>query len=378
MLKCIYNGADEITATFSKREHIFPKCVGGVCCLPAGYVSDQANSFFSNLERDFARENPLVALPRMFTPPMGRKRHTNREKVCVMRDIDGGTGYSLGVVKNGTPVSLNQIIITSELPAEIPKGFSARVVLTPSMTLTHEQMTANFWERLSAYNGYPFCIKDHHLPSHTYLLGLQDNRWFLALPQNENPEQIKPRLAKLVKGLAKMRVEQIISSDCTMLRSVQHHVETNLAFSFNLGESLRVYAKIAINCLAMLKGQNFVLQSTFDAIRAAVMTGKGIDKLAWFVAGPNPALTSLQFFSKQLPLGKMAHCTTFIQDAGQTLFAVVTLFGQDGVMIRLGHVSERVGPDCYICDWENHAEYTMMEAVVKICHDDEKGWQKLP
>ena len=98
MLKCIYSGADETAATFSEQEHIFPKCIGGVRCLPLGYVSDEVNQSFSKMELGFARENPIVVTRRMFSPPMGRKKHTNREKIGIMRDTDHGTGYHLGIV----------------------------------------------------------------------------------------------------------------------------------------------------------------------------------------------------------------------------------------------------------------------------------------
>lgn len=151
MPKCIFSGADETAATFSEREHIFPKCIGGVRCLPLGYVSDEINHSFSKMELGFARENPIVVTRRMFSPPMGRKKHTNREKIGIMRDTDHGTGYHLGIVRNCTPISLNQLVITSELPPEIPKGFPVHVILAPSATLTHEQQAIQFWKRLSAY-----------------------------------------------------------------------------------------------------------------------------------------------------------------------------------------------------------------------------------
>lgn len=227
MLKCIYSGADETAATFSEREHIFPKCIGGVRCLPLGYVSDEVNQSFSKMELGFARENPTVVTRRMFSPPMGRKKHTNREKIGLMMDTDHGTGYHLGTVQNGTPISLNQLVITSELPPEIPKGFPVHVTLAPSATLTHEQQAIQFWRRLSEYNGCPVCIKDAELPLHTYLLGEHDKRWFLALHKSENLELVKPRLVKLVDAVSKIRPEQFFSADSASVKLVQHHVETH-------------------------------------------------------------------------------------------------------------------------------------------------------
>ena len=72
MSQCIYTGADAATESFSKAEHIFPKCIGGIHTLPKGWVCDRINHSFSALELGFARQNPTVAMTRMFLPPMGR------------------------------------------------------------------------------------------------------------------------------------------------------------------------------------------------------------------------------------------------------------------------------------------------------------------
>lgn len=66
-------------------------------------------------------------------------------------------------------------------------------------------------------------------------------------------------------------------------------------------DSLRVYAKIALNCLAALKGQDFVMSPALDEIKKAILTGEGIDRYVEPVKGSNPALSSLQQFSERLP-----------------------------------------------------------------------------
>ena len=47
MAQCIYY-KNRMGLTFNKREHIFPKAIGGIERLDAGVVSDQANEFFAN------------------------------------------------------------------------------------------------------------------------------------------------------------------------------------------------------------------------------------------------------------------------------------------------------------------------------------------
>ena len=45
---CIFYGSNE-KLTYNSQEHIFPATIGGIVKLPKGYVSDQANKYFSKL-----------------------------------------------------------------------------------------------------------------------------------------------------------------------------------------------------------------------------------------------------------------------------------------------------------------------------------------
>ena len=104
MNKCIYTGKETPQASFDSAEHIFSKCIGGQNCLPRGYVSDEINNIFSKYERQFARENPIVLINRMFYPRVGRKHHKNREKMAVFKYDDKVT---LGYVAEANPICLN-------------------------------------------------------------------------------------------------------------------------------------------------------------------------------------------------------------------------------------------------------------------------------
>ena len=75
MNKCIYTLKDEKSASFDALEHIFPKCIGGVETLPEGWVSKEFNNSISKSEREFARNETWIVLPRILNPPMGYKQH---------------------------------------------------------------------------------------------------------------------------------------------------------------------------------------------------------------------------------------------------------------------------------------------------------------
>ena len=61
---CIYLKTSP-TLTYKSQEHIFPAGIGGTSKLPKGYVSDQANAYFSRLEAAFMRGS-FVSLVRRF------------------------------------------------------------------------------------------------------------------------------------------------------------------------------------------------------------------------------------------------------------------------------------------------------------------------
>lgn len=85
MAYCVYSGVGELPASFDTAEHIFPKCIGGMQCLPKDWVSDTINNSFSKLELGFARSNPTVVLNRMLFAQTGRKRRLNQDCIGIFK-----------------------------------------------------------------------------------------------------------------------------------------------------------------------------------------------------------------------------------------------------------------------------------------------------
>ena len=145
MAYCIYSGADELSASFNTAEHIFPKCIGGIRRLPKGWVSDTVNNSLSNLELSFARSNPTVVLNRMFFAQTGRKKHRNRERIGVFKNISDSLVYALGYVKNATPFPIHQTVITADFSSKGNQAIPVRIVLAPSNTETYETQIQTLW-----------------------------------------------------------------------------------------------------------------------------------------------------------------------------------------------------------------------------------------
>lgn len=370
MACCIYSGSDETTDTFKGREHIFPKCIGGVQRLPRGWVSDSINNSLSKLELGFARKYPLVAMSRMMFGQTGRKNHKGKQRVSLFLDQDDNNRLQLGYIVNAKPISLNQIRLTVDTLEALQGPIAVSVILAPSAKMTSERLFESFLADLRSYTGSPRCIKDKRIPEHTCLLGKLEGIWYLAISTQENPEEIKPLLTKLVQKFSSCDAKELLNSGSDP-KHMAHQVIADYSFSFNYLDCLRVYGKIALNCLAHLKGHDFVLDPLFDGIKQAILTGEEIQNYAWPVEGPNPLPSILNSLSNQLSLGKRCHSTTFVQKDG-CVYGIVSLYGLDNsVTVKFGTIPGHFDVDGYICDWENHVDYTMLDCVLKICDHGE-------
>lgn len=367
---CIYTGVDDSTGTFHSVEHIFPKCIGGNNCLPKGWVSDAVNNSFSKLELSFARTNPVVVLNRMFLAQVGRKKHTNRELIGVFENLKDNSHYSLGYIRNGTPFPINQIIISSELPIKEGASIPVRVIISPDPKLSQIDQVRMFWEDLRSFSGEFFCIENDTLPPHTYLLGLRDKRWYLGVGKGEDAETIRPHLVELVSKIASRETKKSLAKSEIAMSS--HQVHSTFSIKANFYDILRVTAKIALNCLAALKGQEFVLAEGFSDIKHSILTGENIFQQVWISDGPNPIIELLKSIPKDISIGDKCHSTVFIQKEG-ILYGIVSLFGSiNPYIVKLGRIPLRAFVDFYICDWENKIDYTMTECVLKICEHAEE------
>jgi len=372
---CIYTGADDSKAEFRDAEHIFPKCIGGTNTLPLGSVSDEINKYFSKLELGFARQYPPVVISRMFSETMGRKKHKNRDRVGIVRGKSGDPSFMLGFVREGSPHPLDQLVFSCEL-TDAPIGtIPLHMILGPSNDLTRDNQLRLLWKKMKNYNGSPTCVKSAAVPPQTYLLGAADNRWYLGISERENPEIIKPKLSKIIARAAATDIDKIFSGMKTPVE-IEQQVEVEFSFSFNYLDILRVYAKTAVNCLAAIKGCEFVMNPAFDELKQAILTGENITSFVTEARGPNPIPESLRSFPDRIVLGSRPHCAVFFSDPQGDLIAFISLFGTDNPMaVRLGKACSRRIVDFYLCDWEHHMDYTMNEFVLKVCRHDEPKWE---
>lgn len=367
---CIYSSKYDSTTTFNSAEHIIPNSIGGIRCLPKGWVSDEVNNGFSRLELSFSRENPIVAMQRMFAPAMGRKKHKNREKVCVFSYHDNSQKV-LGYMRNTKPSPLQQVVFTNLTVESIEKRLRIDIILSPSMEYTHEELFREFWGYLKCYNGSPCSIKDKSIPQNTYLLGKQDNKWFLGVSDKENVESIKPLILQAVQRISTSEPDEVLNENLDMITS-SSQVTASYSIEFNYMDCFRVYAKIAFNSLAYLRGKDYVLLPGFDKIRDSILTGHNILEYVWISEGENVVKTIVNKFPEKLTFGEKFHSIVFFRK-GTCLYGIITLFGLDNpVIVKLSENTPlfELDFDIYICDWQNHKDYKLIDCVLKICEND--------
>lgn len=110
---CIYYGNKE-ELTYCSQEHVLPAALGCRTKLANGIVSDQANKYFSPIERDVI-ERSLIQLPRIIQGP--GKRGTLSPKYATTSDVsvvEINNEKCLGYMKGTKAYICNQFVIDGD------------------------------------------------------------------------------------------------------------------------------------------------------------------------------------------------------------------------------------------------------------------------
>lgn len=383
---CIYTKKDKTQAHFENREHIIPACIGGMKKLEQGYVSDEANALFSGMELRFARES-LVSTMRMFVGPGKRGSHNPKKKggagkkISVMQSRENGR-FSLGYIQMGTPIMIDQVKIEKleNGHRQIQMGFDSSSVKEEDYLIRLEE----WLERLEKYDDRPVILRDEKLPEQELILGQEGKRWYLATAPGKKDEELKEDIKKelaFLKLYYKKEGQGELAKSLESIRKEKSQVTAAIHQAFDIDEYFQVIAKIAFNCLAELRGQDYVLQEKFDEIREAILTGQEIENLVKLVgdeAGEEQGKQrgKLEKMAENKGFGIWRHTVT-ISRIPQGLIAVVCLYGSASpVMVWLSREDccEFGEIDGFVCDWENKRELRFLDFIVELVGDPEKGW----
>ena len=353
MKKCIYTLNDETNATFNSREHILPCSIGGIGTLNKHWVCDDFNNYISKAEREFARQYPLITLPRMMNVSTGRKEHMGKLGVGFILISEVEESLQLGYIAEGKPRVVNQIIASiPKLNQDCLDGFFCIV------EKAGEEL--DLISDLLKYNKKKLVIKtDNKLFRDFLAIGYVNKQVYIGIyagHKDGTAEEYTMQLLKLVSN-KKLKLENYRNKEETYKVSYQGKS------TFCLKDVERIYAKMAFNVLAHIKGQEFVLRANFDSIRQAITTGESIRELV-----SNPSADVSKDIAGLLKLNNNEHLVLLFKE-DETLCGVINLYGDasGSVMVKLStnwdFFFDTTG---YVCDWKNKKEYMLEEYMMEV------------
>lgn len=342
MKKCIYTLKDENEATFSSSEHIFPKSIGGTRTLPKDWVSDEFNALMSPLERKFSRDTPLITIRRMFEGPVGRKNHSGKFGVSFMKTLPTDE-LELGYIEDGKPIVIPQIIFQWSIA--VSDKINARMVGTC------ESDIGLFKVQLKSYDDntkFELIRTSEDSFINKISLGFINKRFYVGAHNQLSEKQIRNYL----KGF--LDTFNNSSSESYNIRHEKKEalIEYQSYFTVNIMECMQVSAKIAFNCLACIKGQNFVLRKEFNEIRHAIVTGENIKQYVNLCPPEDNCADVLGLFNEE-------HFAIFTQN-NRGIVGHIGFFGGNPLFVILFSNSVLhdfgYGVKVYICDWKQKEE----------------------
>ncbi len=223
--------------------------------------------------------------------------------------------------------------------------------------LAPEQAWETFRGTLSKFTGRYVLVPTTYLKPDELLLGFYKGKYYVALGANCTVETVKEIIPLItnVKSTGDLRKKE------GHPRFDLHQKESD--------ETGRIYAKVAINALAALKGEDFVQHPRFDAIKGWILGQSKDDNYTQL-----PKITP----KNPLHFPKHSHwCIFGVYD--RKLYAVVCFYGTVSRYFELADtIPELDLASGYnfglICDWQNKTELTLdqwIQGVVQaMCDGD--------
>ncbi len=330
--------------TYKSQEHVFPAGIGGTSKLPKGYVSDQANAYFSKLEAAFMRGS-LVSLVRRFEKIGHRGKSKLKDPVICLIDKCSPRGkLSLGYIFQGDFINIPSFsILNNQAELCIPDCENKNTVFNA--------IKQDFLQ-LNANSKYCFVDgKNCDLPDNQVLVGVFNKKFFIASKDKTNID-----LQKLSTNIK----EAFDKFDLDKRQEETIYGRFNFSLEEN-EDTARCYAKIGFNILSYIQGEQYVLMPAFDNFRDWIIGKK--NKSVKYRIIPE----SIEVFN-QFPFIPPKSHKCFISNINNNLVMFVSLFGIFTYCFDLGSLpTEQLLPESiiFICDWEAKKEgqiYEFMQA----------------
>ena len=352
---CIYYKSRN-DLTYQNQEHIFPAALHGIKKLPKGYVSTEANNYFSKMENEMLHGSLVFLYRSIFGPTRrrGKKKKEQTKVVQFIKDNKDPEKVMLGHMEVGTPLSIPQLFLKSDMgefrfPLEDINEF--------------QNIIEQFFIALQKDDTRVYFRKSDNIEGHDVIVGFANK----AIYFGSNPEKV---ISDNEKKMILNRAQKVIQDNRELFLSKKLHQESNkVQVNYNLCESTdtyRVFGKIAFNVLAEIKGQDYVLEDAFDSFREWVM-GKDDPEYSNFLPNLNKSIK----FMRLVP--DLSHWCVFLNICGD-LCAVVSLYNsiERKIVLAKGRGKDFPMIDGMICDWQNGHEYRLIDYINEICITSEE------
>jgi len=259
-MSCIYLKNKQGLA-FEKREHIFPRMLGGSVRLPKGIVSDEANEIFSKLEQRIANDNNIYSVIKTIFPSLSR--HKDVKKLFIGERNNVKAVYYKSSDMETTDIT--SIIVKMDCK-EYKLHSSSEKQFFDDMQFLNETCEKKLLDLITIK------IDKANVAFDEIVIGiLNQHVYFFIGEDKEYKEEYKTEVIRTIRSIkpandrqkVKYSKNDVISSKSTGMLNMSKGLEWWL------------HAKTAFNVLAHITEKEYVLDDGFDDFRKAIIDWHG-------------------------------------------------------------------------------------------------------
>lgn len=328
---CIYCGERE-GLTYTSREHIFPATIGGIDTLPLGYVSDQANKYFSKLESNLVTSS-FIGLDKSFWGP-GKRGGEKPGRLPITVVAENDKEY-LGYTFCGKPHQISQIIIMEDIK---------QIEITRDFYYGTQKELDKLLDKIQTFNG-EYTYINSKLDSANFIVGLYENRLYIVAKDKEKINNFIEYIKEHIKTIDySQERHSIINQPCNLIN-----------MRVTMDNDVRVFAKTALNVIAKIRGNEYIDNPCFN------------DFKTWIMGEKNPNFEQLPRNQRILPFNfgnnKTHYC--ILMNVGDLFVAFVVFYDYWAMAFQICKRFDNFFNYPYIlfCDWKNKKEYMLQDLI---------------
>lgn len=352
MEQCAYLFDRGEKLTYTKQEHIISAGIGGICMLPKGYVSDQANELFSKYELKCLRYSPLLIERVRYGPGKRGSLNINNIDVPDVFSLEPWTENSnkcnyicpLGFLfKNNTYIIPQMVIIMIN-----SKDFEV-IYLRSDYPATGNVNESNFRLRLREFlSSSSRSYKNIEVPYDTKLkftcIGFYKKNWYMCSTQSDF--SIDLWVTRILNK------KPFSGSLIDYLGSTKPIFRYTREIDFEYMVPIFIHAKNCFNSLLLFKGCDFAKQKIFERFRQCILTNSCWEDV---ILPVKDVPSNIRLFINNHIINH-AHLVV-IYTYNEDVMAFSVLYGKSYGLFKLGekYFGEAFSY-AFVCDFENKKE----------------------